>query len=140
MPGFGAVVRRVIPWVVCAAITACSPKAELQDDGRSLMHEWGHKPAGDIMAKLPPMARVCWGLHYGALTAAERGENDPLLAPDLRDTCDRSIGELDGACRDYAEAASNLGQAIIDTAEGSPERKAAEWKAELGFRRCSNVG
>lgn len=107
-------------------------------DTPNLVREWGNnKPASKVMEALPPMVRVCWGLHFGALTEAERGQSDPLLPADLRDTCARSVPKLDGACRAYAEAASRLGQTFIDTPTGSPQRSIAERSAEEAFRRCT---
>ena len=95
----------------------------------------GGRPAADLSLVIPQRAVVCFGLHYGLLTEAQRGPADPLLPGDLEKTCREASRDLAGDCATYASAAAHLGAVASDTAE----RPTAEAAAEAALRRCQKV-
>lgn len=112
------------------AVTSCSQPVTKPTENAVIA--LGGRPAADLTLAIPQRAVVCFGLHYGLLTEAQRGPADPLLPGDLEKTCREASLELAGDCAAYASAAAHLGAVAADKSK----RPVAEADAEAALRRC----
>jgi len=95
----------------------------------------GARPISEATALLPPAAQPCFVLHYGLVTAADRGDRDVGVAADLAATCKRAATLLTARCASYAQAASHYGSISTNSSLPGPILIAAE-KADQALAAC----
>lgn len=95
----------------------------------------GALPISEAAALLPPAAQPCFVLHYGVVTAADRGDREVDVAADLAATCRRAATHLAGPCAGYAQVASAYGSISATSSSPGPLQIAAS-KADQALAAC----